>query len=58
MTSIYIHDKAAVSYESRTFRPERWLPLESEGTCVQKYLATSVMAHGNVWVCSGVCRDL
>lgn len=38
MSSVHIHDNAAIFPNPRTFTPERWLPLESEGQRLQKYL--------------------
>ena len=38
MSSVHIHDNPAIFPNPRTFTPERWLPLESEGQRLQKYL--------------------
>ena len=38
MTSMLIHDNVAIFPEPRVFRPERWLPLETKGAHLQKYL--------------------
>ena len=37
MTSVHIHDNTSIFPSPRTFRPERWLPLETEGARLQKY---------------------
>ena len=37
MTSVHIHDNPSIFPEPRSFRPERWLPLETEGQRLQKY---------------------
>ncbi|KAI4190278.1 MAG: hypothetical protein L6R41_000891 [Letrouitia leprolyta] len=38
MTSVHIHDDPLIFPEPRSFKPERWLPLETEGARLQKYL--------------------
>ena len=38
MTSIHIHDNPTIFEDPRSFRPERWLPPESTGLYLQKYL--------------------
>lgn len=38
MTSVDIHDNPIIFPNPRSFRPERWLPLESEGARLQKYM--------------------
>ena len=38
MTGVLVHDSPAVFPEPAAFRPERWLPLETEGRRLQKYL--------------------
>lgn len=37
MTSLLIHNNADIFPEPYVFKPERWLPLESEGKRLQKY---------------------
>ena len=38
MTAVLIHDNPNIFPQPRTFRPERWLPLETEGARLQRYL--------------------
>ncbi|KAL8934452.1 MAG: hypothetical protein Q9216_005910 [Gyalolechia sp. 2 TL-2023] len=38
MTAVHIHDHPLIFPDPRTFKPERWLPLETEGARLQKYL--------------------
>ena len=38
MSSLLIHDHPAIFPSPREFKPERWLPLESTGAALQKYL--------------------
>lgn len=38
MTSVDIHDNPLIFPDPRSFRPERWLPLETEGARLQKYM--------------------
>ena len=38
MTSVHMHDNPKIFPEPCTFRPERWPPLETEGTRLQKHL--------------------
>lgn len=38
MTAVHIHDDPLIFPDPRTFKPERWLPLETEGARLQKYL--------------------
>ena len=38
MTSVHIHDNPLIFPNPRSFTPDRWLPLETEGTRLQKYL--------------------
>ena len=38
MTSVHMHDNPGIFPVPRTFRPEHWLPLETEGARVQKHL--------------------
>ena len=38
MTSVHMHDNTDIHPEPRTFRPERWLPMETQGARLQKYL--------------------
>ena len=38
MTSIHMHDNTDIFPEPHLFKPERWLPLETEGRRLQKYL--------------------
>ncbi|KAL9001945.1 MAG: hypothetical protein Q9188_005103 [Gyalolechia gomerana] len=38
MTAVHIHDDPIIFPDPRTFKPERWLPLETEGARLQKYL--------------------
>ena len=37
MTSVLMHDNASIFPDPHTFKPERWLPLETEGQRLQKY---------------------
>ncbi|KAG8531301.1 uncharacterized protein KY384_002929 [Bacidia gigantensis] len=38
MTSMLVHDNVSIFPDPRIFKPERWLPLETEGARLQKYL--------------------
>ena len=38
MTSVHIHDNEDIFPEHRVFRPERWLPLQTEGQRLLRYL--------------------
>ena len=38
MTSVHIHNNKEIFPEPHLFKPERWLPLETEGQRLQKYL--------------------
>ncbi|KAL9596343.1 MAG: hypothetical protein Q9219_005860 [cf. Caloplaca sp. 3 TL-2023] len=38
MTAVHIHDDPLIFPDPRSFKPERWLPLETEGARLQKYL--------------------
>lgn len=38
MTSVHIHNNADIFPNPHLFQPERWLPLETEGRRLQKYL--------------------
>ncbi|KAL8946840.1 MAG: hypothetical protein Q9222_006816 [Ikaeria aurantiellina] len=38
MTAVDIHDNSLIFPDPRSFKPERWLPLETEGARLQKYL--------------------
>lgn len=38
MSALHIHDNAGFFPEPRAFKPERWLPLATEGRRLQKYL--------------------
>lgn len=38
MTSVHIHNNVDIFPEPHLFKPERWLPLETEGRRLQKYL--------------------
>lgn len=40
MTSVFTHDNASIFPDPREFRPERWLPLETTGAALQKYLVS------------------
>lgn len=40
MTAVDIHDNPLIFPAPRAFRPERWLPLETEGARLQKYLVS------------------
>ena len=37
MTSVLMHDNPSIFPSPRSFKPERWLPLDSEGARLQKY---------------------
>ena len=47
-TSMHIHDNAAIFPDPRAFKPERWLPIETEGARLQKYRGYSRVADPNV----------
>lgn len=49
MTSVLVHDNPALYPEPKSFRPERWLPLESEGRRLQKYLVSYGRGPGLAW---------
>ena len=38
MTSVHIHDNETIFPDHRTFNPERWLPLKTNGVRLQRYL--------------------
>ena len=38
MTSVHIHNNAGIFPDPHLFKPQRWLPLETEGRRLQKYL--------------------
>ncbi|KAL8720014.1 MAG: hypothetical protein Q9225_003059 [Loekoesia sp. 1 TL-2023] len=38
MTAVHIHDNPLIFPNPRAFKPERWLPLKTEGARLQKYL--------------------
>ena len=40
MTSVHIHDNEDIFPDHRAFKPERWLPLETEGQRLLKYLVS------------------
>ena len=40
MSSVLIHDNESIFPEPREFKPERWLPLETTGAALQKYLVS------------------
>ena len=40
MTSVHIHNDPNIFPDPYTFRPERWLPLQTEGQRLQKYLVS------------------
>lgn len=39
MTSVHIHENERIFPEPKVFKPERWLPLNTEGQRLMKYLA-------------------
>ena len=40
MTAVLIHDNPSIFPSPRAFQPERWLPLETKGAALQKYLVS------------------
>lgn len=40
MTSVHVHDDEDIFPDHSTFKPERWLPLETEGQRLLKYLVS------------------
>ena len=38
MTSMFMHDNPTIFPSPHTFKPERWLPLDTEGRRLQKYM--------------------
>ena len=38
MASVHIHNNAGIFPDPPLFKPERWLPLETEGRQLQRYL--------------------
>ena len=51
MTSVLIHDNPEIFPDPHTFKPERWLPIESEGQRLQKYLVSFSKGSRN---CAGM----
>lgn len=40
MTSVHVHDDERIFPNHRTFDPDRWLPLQTNGVRLQKYLVS------------------
>ncbi|KAL8831223.1 MAG: hypothetical protein Q9170_005394 [Blastenia crenularia] len=49
MTSIHIHDNPLIFPDPRAFKPERWLPLETEGARLQKRFGGALRVVDTVW---------